>query len=677
MTSRPSFPDADAPIFAAGRRLPLADRAAGGRGRRSRISGSRSATTVSTLDDRFELLADRLALDPLERVVLALTAMSDISPELGSVLAAGDPVGGSVRTTPRIVARLLAHAGYAEGGVYRALDAHRHAAAHRRPAPARRRPTTSRSSTARSPARGAVATFLLAADVDDPSRGGRLRRIDPPALPLGREAVVARLRSLLALADGPVPFLHGPDADLLLAPGRRRRRAGGRARSSSADPVLRLDAAIAAILEQRVLAIDGLTALEPREAGQLAGWLVNLPRPVLLGHGPRDIAALDGLSITEVARPAAVARGAQRRMARRPRRRRRARARSRRCIACRSAASTTRSATSLATIGDRAAARRPRPTPPTPRGAPRRRALGETAQRIDGDLRLGRPRAAAAAARRAALARRVHAPPRPRARRVGLRRAARAAAHGMVALFTGESGTGKTMAALVVARELGLELYRVDLSTMVSKWIGETERNLDRVFNAAAGSSAMLFFDEADAMFGKRSAIGDARDRYANIGVSYLLQRLEQHDGAVILATNLLGNIDTAFLRRFTAVIEFPFPNAAQRRLLWDRLIPAQGAGRRRPRPRLPRRALRAVGRRDPQRRARGGGDRRRRSRPDRHGAPRARGGAGVREARPPHGRGRLRPVPRARAQPADVRSYAFWCGAAKRRCRRPRAGVR
>jgi SpoVK/Ycf46/Vps4 family AAA+-type ATPase len=147
---------------------------------------------------------------------------------------------------------------------------------------------------------------------------------------------------------------------------------------------------------------------------------------------------------------------------------------------------------------------------------------------------------------------------------------------GMVALFTGESGTGKTMAALVVARELGLELYRVDLATMVSKWIGETERNLDRVFNAAAGSSAVLFFDEADAMFGKRSAIGDARDRYANIGVSYLLQRLEQHDGAVILATNLLGNIDKAFLRRFTAVIEFPFPNAAQRRLLWERSIPAK-----------------------------------------------------------------------------------------------------
>ena len=224
-------------------------------------------------------------------------------------------------------------------------------------------------------------------------------------------------------------------------------------------------------------------------------------------------------------------------------------------------------------------------------------------------------------------------------------------AQGTVALFTGESGTGKTMAALVVARELGLELYRVDLSTMVSKWIGETERNLDRVFNAAAGSSAVLFFDEADAMFGKRSAIGDARDRYANIGVSYLLQRLEQHDGAVILATNLLGNIDTAFLRRFTAVIEFPFPNAAQRRLLWERSIPGEGARRGRPRPRLPRRALRAVRRRDPQRGARRRRHRRRRRRPDRHGAPRARGRAGVREARPPHRRGGLRPLPRARAQ--------------------------
>ena len=133
---------------------------------------------------------------------------------------------------------------------------------------------------------------------------------------------------------------------------------------------------------------------------------------------------------------------------------------------------------------------------------------------------------------------------------------------GLKVLFAGESGTGKTMAAQVLAAELGLDLYRVDLATVVSKYIGETEKNLERIFTAADGSNAILFFDEADALFGKRSEVSDAHDRYANIEVAYLLQRMEAYPGAVILATNFQRNIDDAFVRRLDFVVDFPFPEA-------------------------------------------------------------------------------------------------------------------
>jgi SpoVK/Ycf46/Vps4 family AAA+-type ATPase len=145
---------------------------------------------------------------------------------------------------------------------------------------------------------------------------------------------------------------------------------------------------------------------------------------------------------------------------------------------------------------------------------------------------------------------------------------------GLKVLFAGESGTGKTMAAQVMAAELGLELFRVDLATVVSKYIGETEKNLDRIFDAAEGSNAILFFDEADALFGKRSEVSDAHDRYANIEVAYLLQKMEAYPGAVILATNFRRNIDDAFVRRLDFVIDFPFPEADDRRAIWTRVLP-------------------------------------------------------------------------------------------------------
>ncbi|WP_341890333.1 ATP-binding protein [Variovorax sp. YR752] len=145
---------------------------------------------------------------------------------------------------------------------------------------------------------------------------------------------------------------------------------------------------------------------------------------------------------------------------------------------------------------------------------------------------------------------------------------------GVTALFAGPSGTGKTLAAEAIAHELGFDLYRIDLASIVSKYIGETEQNLDRVFRAAEHANAVLFFDEADALFGKRSAVKDAHDRYANIEVAYLLQKMEQFDGLAVLATNLKQNLDEAFARRLTFTLNFPFPEQPQRRQLWESLWP-------------------------------------------------------------------------------------------------------
>ena len=145
---------------------------------------------------------------------------------------------------------------------------------------------------------------------------------------------------------------------------------------------------------------------------------------------------------------------------------------------------------------------------------------------------------------------------------------------GLVALFSGPSGTGKTLAAEIVAGALGLDVFKLDLSSVVSKYIGETEKNLDAVFDAAASGNMVLFFDEADALFGKRSEVKDARDRYANIEVSYLLQRLESYDGIVVLATNFEKNIDDAFLRRIHARIEFMIPGVDERVKIWQQNLP-------------------------------------------------------------------------------------------------------
>ena len=155
-------------------------------------------------------------------------------------------------------------------------------------------------------------------------------------------------------------------------------------------------------------------------------------------------------------------------------------------------------------------------------------------------------------------------------------RKVRARGYGIKALFSGGPGTGKTMAAEVIAGSLGLDLFRVDLSQVISRWVGETEKNLKEIFDAAEGGTAVILFDEADALFGSRGDVKQAQDRFANQEVSFLLQRLEVFEGCAILTTNLQENIDEAFLRRFGAVVEFPMPSPDQRLKLWERAIPTQ-----------------------------------------------------------------------------------------------------
>lgn len=141
---------------------------------------------------------------------------------------------------------------------------------------------------------------------------------------------------------------------------------------------------------------------------------------------------------------------------------------------------------------------------------------------------------------------------------------------GYQALFYGPAGTGKSLAATILANELGAKIYRIDLSRMVSKYIGETEKNLNLLFDKAEGKDWILFFDEADALFGKRTEVKDSHDRYANQEINYLLQKIEEYEGLVILSSNFKKNIDDAFIRRFQSIIHFPLPAAPERRRIWE-----------------------------------------------------------------------------------------------------------
>jgi hypothetical protein len=419
-----------------------------------------------------------------------------------------------------------------------------------------------------------LAGRLLGADLADGDHGGRV--VAPPPHDPGRGGVVDELRALLAVAprhadatgETPAVLVCGPDAEELLATAlgtpvlvapfsdaAPARLAGARLRATLAGAELCFDAdGIAPDKRPELNALDGrvLACARSREAaaafGETPVLVLEVPAPSYAERHalwqatlPQAADAVDGvparfrLSMRQIAHAARIA----------------------------EAAASARGAERLEAADVERGARE----------ASRTR-LGELAARVDvratwDELVLPDPQLELLHSISAYLRHRDLV-----LSEWGYERAA-GAGHGIKALFAGESGTGKTMAAGVIAGELGLDLFRVDLATVISKYIGETEQNLDRIFSAAEGSNALLFFDEADALFGKRSAVKDAHDRYANIEVAYLLQRMEGYPGGVVLATNLRRNMDDAFLRRLDVVVEFPFPEPADRRRIWRSVMPA------------------------------------------------------------------------------------------------------
>jgi hypothetical protein len=418
-----------------------------------------------------------------------------------------------------------------------------------------------------------LAAHLLGARLDELPAPTRLRLVPLAAHDPGRHDHVGAIAAMLSRPSDLPVVLCGPDAEALIAKAYGRPLVVAHVRDMEQRDVM-ADAALISALEARPIVFEGLEDLDPTERGRLLRALderrdravIAAPtrgaalalgdRTVLLVEAPpptyaerqqawtdltgvedtRDVAAKFRLSMGQIVEAAEVAR-----------------------LAATSRGEPGPSHSDLDLGSRQASSSR----------------LGELASRLPPGYRwedLVVPE------RQLELLQSISAYLRHRDRVLsdwGYDRSV-ARTQGLKVLFAGESGTGKTMAAQVLAAELGLELFRVDLATVVSKYIGETEKNLDRIFNAADGSNAILFFDEADALFGKRSEISDSHDRYANIEVAYLLQKMEGYAGAVILATNYRRNIDDAFVRRLDFVIDFPFPEAEDRKRIWRLLLPEE-----------------------------------------------------------------------------------------------------
>ncbi len=543
----------------------------------------------ASVNERLAQLAELLDLDELEQAVLAVCAAPEISwrygrlfgylhddvsrqlatPRLASALLVGGAVAGE-----DVLERLAAGATLRRIGAVRLLDEPRLALADR-------------------PLKCAdpVAAVLIGGALAD-THPPACVLVSVPALSPASEAAIAELAGTIAVG-GELPLvLAGPDAPAAVAFALGRPLLLASARGVE-EPVRLRDLRLAAALARRVLVFGGLEQLAPelREAAwralregperalvcvessagagalgsepvhllcipplglpeRRAAWSALLEGGLADGAGGVDDVSLKfRLSLTQIEQAAAIARA-------------RARARVRTHARARGDGDGDGDGALTAEDLDHGA-----------RGASRH-GLGGLASRVEGESgweslvlperSLGALRTIASFLRhrdRVLLEWGGAGPPR--------------AAAGLTVLFAGESGTGKTMAAQVLACDLGLDLFRIDLATVVSKYIGETEKNLDRIFAAAEGSNAVLLFDEADALFGKRSEVRDAHDRYANVEVAYLLQRIESYAGAVILTTNLRHNIDASFLRRLDLVVDFPFPEPRERERLWQRLLPA------------------------------------------------------------------------------------------------------
>jgi hypothetical protein len=525
----------------------------------------------SSADERLEQATRALGLDLLDSAVLAVCAAPELNPRYGRLYAYLQDDVTRKLPSPRLVGHLLEGDGVSAADVMRSFD---------RDGPLRARGALRLIGEAPTPlaersikVADRLASFLLGAQMDELPPPARLRLVPMPAHDPGRDGAVHAVAALLA-HDSTLPVvLAGPDSESLLATAHGRPLVVVHARDMDQRDVI-ADAMLVSAMEDRPLVFEGLEDLEPADRarvlrvleqrtfraviaapnrtaalalGDRTVLLVDAPPPTFaerrqawadLTGTPEtdDVAAKFRLSIGQIVEAAEVAR-----------------------LAATADGREVPTADELDLGARQASSSR----------------LGELAARLPPGFRwddLVMPE------RQRELLQSISAYLRHRDRVLsdwGYDKAV-ARTQGLKVLFAGESGTGKTMAAQVLAAQLGLEIFRVDLATIVSKYIGETEKNLDRIFGAAEGSNAILFFDEADALFGKRSEVSDSHDRYANIEVAYLLQKMEGYAGAVILATNFRRNIDDAFVRRLDFVIDFPFPEAEDRRRIWELLLPAE-----------------------------------------------------------------------------------------------------
>ena len=527
--------------------------------------------SVSDADERLQQVVQALGLDLLEAAVLAVCAATELNPRYGRLYAYLQDDVTRKLPSPRLVGQLLEGEGLSPADVMGAFDA---------TGRLRRLGALKLLGDAQTPlAERAVkiadrlAAVLLGGRMDESAQPMRLRLVEPPAHDPGREAAVATMTALLERPSHLPVVLAGPDADSLLSIALGRPLVAVHVRDLG-DREVMSEAALIAALENRPVVFEGLEDIEPGDRARLLRAIEQRPERTVIAAPTRTAALALGertVLLVEAASPSFAERG--------------------QAWADLTGTSETGdvaakfrlSMTQIVEAAEvaRLASTARGETTPTPadmdlgaRQASSSR-LGELAARLPPGYRwedLVVPE------RQRELLQSISAYLRHRDRVLsdwGYEKTV-ARTQGLKVLFAGESGTGKTMAAQVLAAGLGLEIFRVDLATTVSKYIGETEKNLDRIFGAAEGSNAILFFDEADALFGKRSEVGDSHDRYANIEVAYLLQKMEGYPGAVILATNFRRNIDDAFVRRLDFVIDFPFPEAEDRRRIWDRVLPVE-----------------------------------------------------------------------------------------------------
>jgi hypothetical protein len=520
---------------------------------------------------RLDEAVSRLGLDALDSSVLALCAAPELHPRYGRLYAYLQDDVTRRLASPRLAAELLSGEGVAPSDVLTCFEP----GAPLTRGGAIRMPAVDATMTlADRPVKVAdrlVAFLLGAADLGGVGTGLALRRISVQSS-IGRDQAVAEMRPMLAAHTRLPLVVCGPDAGEVVSAAAEAPVIVIGARELDRAETL-ADARLAAVLGEAVLCIDGIGDMNPTERGALLRAIDESPeRLVFICGSRRDATAVSDRAalVVDVPHPTFAERGrAWNELAGVPEV-------SEVAAKFRLSIEQIRAAAEVSLLSARS------------RG-------GDAPVAADLDLgarhasssRLGELAAHLAPAyawkdlvlpeRQLDLLRSISAYLRHRDQVLsewGYEETV-SRTQGLKVLFAGESGTGKTMAAQVLGAELGLDLFRVDLATIVSKYIGETEKNLERIFSAADGSNAILFFDEADALFGKRSEVSDSHDRYANIEVAYLLQRMEQYPGAVILATNFRRNIDDAFVRRLDFLIDFPFPEADDRRRIWRLVLPS------------------------------------------------------------------------------------------------------